>query len=145
MEYRKYRLEMVCESTITDNYEYQFTKSDDVAAFLKSIHLDKSDRERVVILAIASDGKMIGFTEVSVGDLSTAVVHPREVLKYAVVCNAAAIIMAHNHPSGSLTPSDEDKESMIRINECCNLMGIKMVDNLIVSENGYTSLMNLIR
>lgn len=144
MEYRKYRLEMVRETTVTDSYDYRFKTSEDAAAFLKSIRLDMSDRERVVVLALAADGSLIGFTEVSVGELSSAVIHPREVLKYAVICNAAAIIMAHNHPSGSLIPSEEDKEVVRRINDCCNLMGIKMVDNLIVSEKGYTSLMKLI-
>ena len=143
MEWRKYRLEMVAEPNVTDTYECQLTTREKVASFLRSvIRLDKSDRERGVVMAIASDGSLIGYQEVSVGDLSSAVIHPREILKFAVLSNAAAIIIAHNHPSGSLKISAEDKEATIRLTECCDLIGIKLVDHLIVSDRGYTSVMD---
>ena len=115
MEWRKYRLEMVAEPNVAEVYECQLTTREKAVSFLRSIRLDKSDRERVVVMALASDGALIGFSEVAVGDLSSAVIHPREILKFAVLSNAAAIIIAHNHPSGSLKISAEDKEATIRL------------------------------
>lgn len=142
MEWRKYRLEMVAEPNVAEVYECQLTTREKAVSFLRSIRLDKSDRERVVVMALASDGALIGFSEVAVGDLSSAVIHPREILKFAVLSNAAAIIIAHNHPSGSLKISAEDKEATIRLTECCDLIGIRLVDHLIVSDRGYRSVMD---
>ena len=142
MKWRKYRLEMVAEPNVVDTYDCKLNTREKAAAFLKTIRLDKSDRERVVVMAIASEGSLIGFSEVAVGDLSSAVFNPREILKFAVLSNAAAIIIAHNHPSGSLKASSEDVEATTRLTECCDLIGIKLVDHIIISDRGYTSVMD---
>jgi len=67
-------------------------------------------------------------------------VHPREVFKGALIANSYAIIVAHNHPGGSLTPSKEDLETTEILIKAGDLMGVKVIDHFIVSSNGLTSL-----
>ena len=66
------------------------------------------DREQFCVILLNSKNEIIGLNIVSTGDLSSAKVHPREVLKPAILSNSAAMILCHNHPSGNLSPSPED-------------------------------------
>jgi len=91
------------------------------------------DREQFCILLLDTKNKIIGLNIVSTGGLSSATVHPREVLKPAILANAAAIILAHNHPSGELTPSPEDKAITKRIIQASDIMGITIHEHLIIS------------
>ena len=69
------------------------------------------DREHFLVLALDARNRPIGAHTVSVGSLSAAIVHPREVFKFAILANAAAVILAHNHPSGDCAPSRDDVET----------------------------------
>ncbi len=91
------------------------------------------DREQFCILLLDTKNKIIGLNIVSTGGLSSASVHPREVLKPAILANAAAIILAHNHPSGELTPSPQDEAITRRIIQASEIMGITIHEHLIVS------------
>lgn len=88
------------------------------------------------------DGKhrVIGASQVSVGTLTTSLVHPREVFGPAIRMGAAAVIIAHNHPSGDPEPSSEDREVTARLVEAGRLLGIPVLDHIIVGEKGYASL-----
>ncbi|MFC1816436.1 JAB domain-containing protein [Thermodesulfobacteriota bacterium] len=70
---------------------------------------------------------------VSTGDLSSATVHPREVLKPAILANSAAMVLCHNHPSGGLSPSPEDMVITKRIVQASSIMGIQVHEHLIIS------------
>ena len=94
----------------------------------------ESDREKFVVLLLDSKNSIIGVTIVSVGILDSALVHPREVFKPAILCNAAAIILAHNHPSGDPSPSSEDRRVTQRLHEAGTLLGIEVLDHVIVGE-----------
>ena len=74
-----------------------------------------------------------------VGTVNHSMVHPRDIFKEAYKLNAAFIICVHNHPSGDVSPSLDDINVTKRIYEIGNLMGIKLVDHIIVSENNYYS------
>jgi DNA repair protein RadC len=78
---------------------------------------------------------------VSIGSLTTTIVHPREVLRPALEAGAAAFIMAHNHPSGSLEATVPDIETTKRIAEAAGLMGIELLDHLIIAGEHYKSIM----
>jgi DNA repair protein RadC len=78
----------------------QFRQSHDVADLLWQF-LDEVDREHFVVILVDRKNRLIGIHTVSVGSLTASVVHPREVFKVAILSNAAAIICAHNHPSGA--------------------------------------------
>ena len=91
------------------------------------------DREQFCVLLLDAKNKTIGLNIVSTGSLSSAMVHPREVLKPAILSNASAMILAHNHPSGELIPSDEDKTITKRIIQASRIMGITVHEHLIIS------------
>lgn len=77
--------------------------------------------------------------EISVGTLNSGATHPRDVFGEAVKRNAAAVILAHNHPSGDVTPSEEDLSVTKRLVEAGKIMGIEVLDHVIVAKSGYFS------
>lgn len=82
----------------------------------------------------------IAINVVSVGTLSSSLVHPREVFKPAILSNSASIILSHNHPSGDCTPSSEDISVTARIKESGKLLGIELLDHIIIGDmDGYIS------
>jgi DNA repair protein RadC len=103
-------------------------------------HFAGLDREH--FLAIILDGRnhMIGFNLISIGTLTTALVHPREVFKAAILANAAAIILVHNHPSGDPNPSAEDRALTTRLKEAGELIGIRVLDHVVIADGRYVSL-----
>ena len=99
----------------------------------------KLDREEFWCLHLDTKNKLIGYEVVSVGSLNSSIVHPREVFKGLLLNNAAAVIFAHNHPSGDPTPSYEDKEITTRLKAAGELLGIRVLDHLIVGDGCYCS------
>ncbi len=78
-------------------------------------------------------------SQVSQGTLTASLVHPREVFRAAVHTAAAAIILVHNHPSGDPSPSAEDKEVTDRLVAAGAVLGIRVIDHVVVAEQGYHS------
>ena len=91
------------------------------------------DREQFCVILLNAKNEIIGLNIVSTGNLSSAPVHPREVLKPAILCNASAMILCHNHPSGDLSPSPEDLSITSRIVQASKIMGIQVHEHLIIS------------
>lgn len=102
-------------------------------------YLAGSDREHFVAVLADTKNKVIGINTVSVGALNTTIVHPREVFKPAILCNAASVLLAHNHPSGDATPSEDDKAMTQRLCDAGTILGITVLDHIIIGENGYFS------
>ena len=110
----------------------------DVLPYLEG--MGKLDREHLVVLGLDSKNKVIYREIVSIGTLNSTLMHPREVFKGAIVHSANVIIIAHNHPSGDLTPSKEDIEIGKRIKDAGDLLDIKVVDLVILGgESEYRS------
>ncbi len=102
--------------------------------------LQHYSEEHFIAFNLDVKNQVIGYQLVSHGTLSASLVHPREVFKGALMSNAHAIIVAHNHPTGSLEPSKEDidvTKTLIRAGE---LLGVKVLDHIIVSSNGLSSI-----
>ena len=78
--------------------------------------------------------KLIGVHVVSVGTLDASLVHPREVFSAAFLSTAAAVIIAHNHPSGDPTPSGDDRKLADRLQQAGELLGVQLLDFLIVTD-----------
>lgn len=76
---------------------------------------------------------------ISIGHLNASIVHPREMFKEAIRRSSAAVILVHNHPSGDLTPSQEDIATTERLKQAGELLGIEVLDHLIVGDNRYFS------
>lgn len=94
------------------------------------------DRECFVILNLTAKGMPINANIVSTGSLTETIIHPREVFKSSILSSAAAIIVMHNHPSGSLEPSNADIESTERLRYCGKLLNIYVVDHIIFNPEG---------
>jgi DNA repair protein RadC len=84
--------------------------------------------------------RIIARRVVHIGTLSGVEVHPREVFRDAVVNQAAALILAHNHPSGDPSPSRQDIELTARLRQVGELLGIAVLDHVIVAADGFVSL-----
>lgn len=97
-------------------------------------------KEHFKCLLVDAKGKVIFCDDVSVGDLSTAVVHPREVFSQAVKRSASAVILVHNHPSGDPSPSSEDIKTTARLSESGRVLGIKVLDHVIIGDGRYISM-----
>ena len=92
------------------------------------------DREQFVVCGLDAKHGIIGVNVVSIGSLTLAIVHPREVFKPLILMNAAAWICAHNHPSGDPTPSPEDRVLTSRLRQGADLLGITLLDHLILTD-----------
>lgn len=118
---------------------YRVRSPQDVYNFLC---LDLRDEKREHFIALLMDTKngiMFRHT-VSVGDLSSSIVHPREVFTEAIRRSAASLIVAHNHPSGDPTPSPEDVSVTRRLVEAGEVLGIDVLDHIVLGDNRYISL-----
>ena len=79
-------------------------------------------------------------SQISIGGLSSSIVEPRQVFKVAILANAAAIILAHNHPSGDPEPSSEDIVVSRKLKKAGDIMGIPVRDHPIITDSGFCSL-----
>lgn len=96
-------------------------------------------KENFVVIGLNSKNKILYKEVVSIGILNSSLIHPREVFKKAVVNSCNAIIIAHNHPSGDPTPSEEDKRITKQLQEAGNILGIKLLDHVIIGSGGHYS------
>ena len=101
--------------------------------------LEHWEREVFMVIFLDNQNRLIRTEKMFFGTINQASVHPREVVKAALKCNAAAIIIAHNHPSGECTPSDADRHLTRRIKLACDLVDIRFVDHIIVGKGDYFS------
>src|SRR3954466_7295417 len=112
-------------------------------AALSAALLADSPVERVLSFHLDTRRELIGIHRVSVGCLDSALVHPREVFQAAILSNASAIVVVHNHPSGDPSPSDEDVTLCARLRAAATVMGIDLLDFLIVGGERYHSFLEV--
>lgn len=134
------RCKVVRERTIRyDAIDREVEEPGDAVSILRALGLADASDEYFYELCLSCNGSITGLHEVSHGELSSTVVHPREVLKRALVNNAHGIIIAHNHPSGDPEPSLQDMQTTDRIKEACRILGINLLDHIIIAGDKYTS------
>ena len=92
-------------------------------------------RENFILLCIGNKNEVVSYSVISVGTITEAIVHPREVFIPAIMTKASGIIVAHNHPSGVNLPSRQDIETTKRLAEAGKVIGIPLVDHIIVGFN----------
>ena len=102
--------------------------------------LRDATRERFLALLLDGRHRVIREVEISRGTLTASLVHPREVFRPALRDGAAALVVAHNHPSGDPTPSAEDRRVTARLARAGELLGVRLLDHVVVAEHGYRSL-----
>lgn len=98
------------------------------------------ERERFFAVLLNTKNHCAGIEEISVGSVNSSIVHPREVFRPAIRRSAAAVIVAHNHPSGDCTPSREDVEVTRRLAEAGRILGIDLLDHVIFGDGVILSL-----
>jgi DNA repair protein RadC len=134
----RYTIGLIKEPTTHFTPTPHYDSSESVYACLKPI-LANQDREHMYGLFLDAKHALIGINHIAMGNMTEAFIHPREVFKCAILLNAAALILAHNHPSGDPSPSREDRLLTTRLAEAGTLLGIALLDHLIIGEDRYYS------
>lgn len=96
-------------------------------------------KEQFLVVCLSSANKIIRYEKISIGNLNSSVVHPREIFKAAIENNSASIILIHNHPSENPEPSSEDISITKKLVEAGKIMDIPIFDHIIIAGNTYTS------
>lgn len=96
-----------------------------------------SKKENFLVVSVDTRNKIIGVDTVFIGTLNSSLIHPREIFETAIRRHAAAIVLAHNHPSGDPKPSDEDIKATSLLTEAGKMMGILVLDHLIIGKEKY--------
>jgi len=109
----------------------------DVYDFLK--HYAAFPQERFITISLNGAHEVLGSRIVTIGLVNKTIIHPREVFADIIKDRASAFCIAHNHPSGSLTPSEEDDEITFRLKKAAKILGIQLIDHVIFTERGYYS------
>lgn len=103
-------------------------------------HFEPMDREQFLAVMLDGRNQVLGFNIVSIGTLTSALVHPREVFKAAILSSAAAIVLVHNHPSGDPEPSAEDRALTERMKNAGELVGIRVLDHVVIGDDRFRSM-----
>lgn len=127
--------------------DLQFRDSESIAHYCSKppLNLQTMAQEVCYCICLDSSNRALSIELISKGSLTNAIVHPREVLKAAILSNSASIILVHNHPSGETSPSQDDIAITNRLKKACELMGINLIDHIIIGKcsnqdnNGYFS------
>ncbi|MCX8959142.1 RadC family protein [Erwinia psidii] len=112
--------------------------AEDILSYLRSM-LAHREREIFVVVFLNNQHQMLHHSEMFAGTISSVEVHPREIVREALKHNAAALILAHNHPSGISRPSKADRMVTRKIVSACQLLNIRVLDHLVIGHGEYVS------
>ncbi len=116
------------------------TNADDVSEIVRTvIGSEITEQEHFVLITLNGGSRPIRAESVFIGTVNQSLVHPREIFRRAIVDNACGIIIAHNHPSGTLEASRADIQITSRLKEVAKLVGIELLDHVIVTADGHYS------
>lgn len=138
----------VSDNELLDEYNRRFTlkagdritDSNHAALHLRSLFVDDLHREKFVVLFLNGRNQIISSDVMFEGTLTSSAVYPREVIRKIIEHGAAAVILAHNHPSGNPNPSKDDTMITDKIKNACATIDVAVHDHLIIAGNSYTSL-----
>lgn len=138
--FKKY--ELVCEKSATYHISNRISSSDNIAELLQStIKAGRLLTEHFFVFVLDTKMELVGYHDISAGTLNSTQVHPREVFQAAIATpKSAAVVVAHNHPSGDPTPSREDIDVTRRLLQAGEILGIPVMDHVVVGDGSYTSI-----
>ncbi|TCK71403.1 RadC family protein [Lonepinella koalarum] len=128
---RRYLLEEI-------KFSHIFNQSEIVRLYLQA-EMERHEREIFLVLFLNNQHQLIKQEEMFLGSVNSASVYPREIIKTALYCNASALILAHNHPSGLAQPSDSDFILTNKIKQAAEFMEIRILDHFIIGKGCYFS------
>jgi DNA repair protein RadC len=126
--------------SVEKEQSYSMDSTSNAKAYFTNLFADIDDKERVVVAYLDAKNHVIKTKTASVGTVATASVFPREIIKEALFQNASGIIIAHNHPSGSLNPSPEDIRMTENVKAALDTMNITLLDHVIVADGNAITL-----
>jgi DNA repair protein RadC len=118
--------------------EKKITSPQDVAEMFIPLLKDEL-KEKFILICLNSANKIIKYDIISIGNLNSSIVHPREIFKAAIENSSASVILMHNHPSGNPEPSSEDISITKKLVEAGKMLDIPVFDHIILAGNHYTS------
>ncbi|MBP9838770.1 MAG: DNA repair protein RadC [Proteobacteria bacterium] len=118
-------------------YGVKVTKAEDVLPLIS--HLAERKQEHFISISLNGANEVIKSRVVTVGLVNSSQIHPREVFALAIKDRATSVIVAHNHPSGNLAPSVEDKSVTEKLKLSAEILGLRFLDHIIFSNRGYFS------
>lgn len=122
-------------------YERRTISNPAYAAELGKKLFEEYDKEYVYAVYVTTKCEPVAIELISIGTLNMSIMSSRDIIKTALLCGAQGVIVYHNHPSGgNINASQQDINSTKRLNEACNLLGVKLIDHIIISDIGYISL-----
>lgn len=124
--------------TMEINEKIKVRNTKDLVPYLADFFKDR-EQENFAVICLDGRHNTISIQTVSVGTVNQCTVHPREVFRHAIMQNATAIIVSHNHPSDDTQPSDNDIETTKRLYEASQIVGIHFLDHIIISRTDYFS------
>lgn len=119
-------------------FDKKITSPQDLADYFIPLLRDET-KERFLVVCLNSANKIIRYEVISIGNLNSSIVHPREIFKVAIENNSANIILLHNHPSGNPEPSNEDIAVTRKLVDAGKIMDIQVFDHLIIAGSKYIS------
>jgi DNA repair protein RadC len=130
-------IDVISLKIVRNTVEFNVTEKINQATIARDVlkeYIGDSDREVMAVIFLDTQIHITGIHTISIGSLNSSIVHPREVFKAAILCNASSIIIGHNHPSSMIFPSIDDINTTKRLIEASKVMGITILDHIIVSD-----------
>ena len=138
--FKKYDVRLVQEHSGRYDLEKKITSPDQAADICRRLYdMDALSYEKMVMITLNTPLQVVGCFEVSRGTVDETAIYPREIATRALLTNAKAVIIAHNHPSGSLQPSEADLQTTKKIRDVLTMLGINLIDHIILTQNNYYS------
>lgn len=119
---------------------YIHCPADAVTVFNEVFGLENSAQEVVAAIYLDAKNRVIGVTEISRGSLTASILSPRQIYIAAILQNAAAVIISHNHPSGDAEPSNEDIKISHQLLEAGRIVDVKFLDHIVIGDKCHISL-----
>ncbi len=130
-----FKIQLIRDSSIKVENLPKIESSQDAVNIIRQIpEIKYADREHFVVLFLNTKHRVLWIDIPFHGTIDASSVFPREILKAAILCGAAAIVVAHNHPSGEPAPSREDIQITKELNSACELMQVRLLDHIIVGD-----------
>ena len=134
--FKKYDVRLVQEHSGLYDLDKKITSSTQAGELCKKLYeMDNLSYEKIVMLTLNTHNQVVGCFEVSRGTVDESAVYPREILTRALLTNAKAVILAHNHPSGTPSPSKADISITQKVKDILTLLDINLLDHIIVAHD----------
>lgn len=128
---------------LSESDKIKILNSDDLYGIMQRVLLRENkidqDREHFWVIGLANNNRLLFIELVSKGTVNSTLVKPMEVFSLALQLRAVKIMLVHNHPSGELQPSEEDKDTTDRLIQVGNIVNLQVLDHLIISQKSYLS------